>query len=427
MTAIFVVALGIIAFFVVWRLMKPGVDDSAGAPTENFVAPEVRETERRAAHEARFRPYTPPPPQTPTVLHAPAPDPPADLAGLRAFARVADNVGVLDISPDGREAMALHDDASITVYDVASGAPIQTWRDVCPAQWIREMDSSSCFSCAARRLFLGWNVDAGSENVVIDLSGRKVARVYAAEDGQDSMQTGAMSADGRFVAGHVTYGKSHPAFDLDHVEAYDDEENYGGFGDYPLAFGNLWPATAIARDGRWFAYDQGDGDVYVMERDDEPEGLDPFPQWGWPGYDLHMSVSGDDTPDLLDFDDAGERLLVVENDGGLVVADLAAKDFRLLKPFAASGPQAEAVGESVPDGFRCTGARWVNGRRQAILDIVRPEPAFVLVDLDDGGIVRTWPAAVETVEQAIVSRTGGFALIPGDGGAIRVLPLLDDA
>ncbi len=411
-TVIFVVLLGALIAFLVWRFTRTSGSDAMGAPPSSAPPPEQLAA---LAQGPRYRPWTPPPPVEPSPLTTPSdwtpPPELAELTGLRAFQRVADDCAMLDISPDGREVMALHDDASITIFDVASGRAIKTWRDICPPEWLEYLGESCVFSCAGRRIFLGWEIGntGASENVLIDLEKREVTRLYEAEDGQDAIMCAAISADGGYAVGFVTYGESHPAFDLGAPMA-------GEFGDLVLEPGTIWPEVVMSRDGRWFAFDQGAGDVYVMERAGEPESLDAPGPLGGPDYGEHMVVSGDDRPDQMDFDETGERLLVLEGDGGLIVVDLAARDFRLLKPFPVFDESPVFLGVT-----------WINGRDQAILEMVRPESKLILVDLAEGAIVREWPVGEATLRRMKLARTGGFGLVGGDDGALRVLPLLDEA
>lgn len=407
--------------YCLWPALGAQRRPSPASPAAGRAAVEAADADDRS--RPQYRPYAPPPPAPARPLSDDGDlSPPADLAGARTFERVSATLALLDISPDGAEAMALHDGNCVTVFDVASGRALQTWRDVAPVEWLSDLGEVASFSCAGRRLLLGWSKtgpnEDGCENVLIDLEALTATRVYEADDGQDALQTVTMSADGRFAAGFVTYGKSHAAFELDApLQTTTEEQKWGQFGDILLAPGTIWPETAMSDDGRWFAVDRGDGDVLALALEPEPEDRDELPTWHWPSYEAHMVVVGDDAPALLDFSPDSDRLLVLDVAGGLAVADMAAQDFRLLQPF----PEAS-------DGDRHVflGLTWLAGRDQAIVKILKPTPRLVLVDLADGAVVREWPVVEETVRRLWVARTGAFALVGGDDGALRVLPLLDD-
>lgn len=400
MQLILVAALIGLAAYIVWMLAR-GRD----APAAHNMP------EKRAQ---RFRPHTPPPPEAPRLV------PPADaaldaaFAEFRAFDRVANDCAILDISPDGREAMVLHDENAITIYDVPSGKPIKTWRDICPPEWTDYFGHAACFSCAGRRLFWNWEEDYRYVAILIDLDKGEVTRMHDTADGEQMIASAAMSADGRFVFGMSCYSKAHPVFDLDRPHAVEADEGGGGsFGDYVLEQPNFWPAVALSPDGRFGAFEIGDGDLQVIERGAEPEDFSALETWEWPTYHEHMVVSGDDDAVRLAFSDDGAFLLVVERDGGLIVADLEAEDYRLLKPF----------GDTLGDNPKFWTVTWIGGQTAAIIEILSPEPRLARVDLAGGEIGAEWPVTEDTLQRLHVSPTGEFALLNCPDGVIRVMPL----
>ncbi len=406
---IFIAGLVGLAAYIVWMLAR-----GRNGPTADGITDGAPDRPKQ-----RFRPYASPPPEQPEILPpdaAEADAAPLDdaYAALRPFERVATACAILDISPDGREAMALHDGNAITIYDVCSGKAVKTWRDICPPEWIGHLGEDACFSCAGRRLFWGWSEDDRHLNILIDLEKGEVTRIYDTADGEQAIMSAAMSADGRFVFATACYSKEHPVFDLDRARAVgEDEGGGGGFGDYVLEPGTILPEIALTPDGRYGAFEIGDGDVQVIVRGDEPEDFSDLPTWAWPNYDEHMRVSGDDVADRLAFSDDGAFLLVLERDGGMILADLEAEDYRLLKPF----------GDSLGDAPVCLALTWVRGRQAAIVEILEPTPRLIRIDLDAGEIDAEWPVTADMLQRLRVSPTGELALINCPGGVIRVTPL----
>ena len=388
--------------------------DAAGADDPARIAP--------PDEERAYRPFTPSPPIEPVPFDGPPVYPPEDLAGLRTLERVSDNLAVVDVALDGREALAMHDATAFTLFDVATGRALKTWPEAAPAPWLSHFGEDFCASAQARRLLLGWSKkqEAGAENVLIDLERRTAARVYESIDGQASLQKVVMGAEGRFAAGLVTYGKSHAAFDLDSPnDTSAEEQAWGQFGDIVLESGDIWPEMAMSRDGRWLAFEQGGGDVLVLELTNPPADRDAAEPWEWPDYREHMTVIGDDLPASLDFSPNDDRLASLEQSGGLSVANLTDRDFRILRPFPEPGSEA--------DDYVFLGLTWLLDRNQAIVEMLLPTPKLVLVDLAEGTVLRDWPVAEETLRRLVVARTGGYALVHGDGGMVYVLPLLEDA
>jgi|GEM_PF-3079281 len=418
-TAAFVMGLCLLAFAFVIVVLKPGADDSKGAPPDAFMPPESV----ISPATNRYHAWTPGPPERPVTL-SPATDvSPPELRDCRAFERVSDNGVILDISPDGREAMFHHGDASITIYDVASGAPLVTWNDICPPEWIETIGPECAFSCASRRLFIGWheNGDPPQDryvNVLIDLKKREVTRLYEADDSIDSIAVAAMSANGRLAAGLLFHSDFFPSFDLESpVEGSLENPAFIESYEFFRTPGDFWTVTAMSNDGRSFAFGRGNGEVAVwclaggpLEfRDDAVSLEDIF-------YRERANVCGDAYPVNLSFDETGAFLLVAGDDCGLTVADLAANDFEVLKPFAERIDGVEGA-----DVLRC---KWLNNRSEAIITGMLPDPCFLLVNLDDSAILREWKATDYIVNHADVSPTGEFALVYRDKGETRVFPLL---
>ena len=424
-TAVTIAILAVIVLFFVRQFVKASQSAPGEAGPDTTILPEPPTFLDRPRNEAsRYRSWTPGPPETPTVLPPVATTDPA-LAGLRALDRVAESCIVLDITPDGREAMILHKDAGgencVSIVDVPSGRATTTWRNICPPDWTDHFGEDACFSAASRRLILGWTKDGpyddGGENVLIDLERRRVVRIYESTEGGAALGSAAISRDGRIAAGLCIYSKGQPAFDLENAEeASAETQTWGDYGDIVLAPGHIWPEMALAPEGRWLAFDQGEGEVRIMKLDAEPEDRSSLPAFNWPSFHEHMYVSCDDLPQSLDFDEAGERLLVAERDGGLMIADLATKDFRSLKPLAAAESDVETF---VYD------AVWLNGRDAALLRVARPEPKLVLVDLAAETATREWAFSEDMLAGLNISRTGEFVLVHSGSGMIHVLPLLD--
>ncbi len=247
--------------------------------------------------------------------------------------------------------------------------------------------------------------------MLVDLETRKSTVLTDAEDGADAVMSAAVSGDGRFVVTFCNYSKSHQAFDL-------SLPSRGWFGDFKLEPGTIWPALTVSEDGRYFAVDRGDGDTQVFERADEPDDLSAVEEDDWPDYFEHMSVGGDDRPGIISFGGDGTDLLIVEDDAGLIVVDLDARDFKMLDPFDK---------ESLEDNFRIVGAIWLRGRNHAIAKVLAPDPHFALIDLAEGQIVRTWDAPEGVIAASRLLPTGAGAIFLDKTATIRFFPLLDDA
>lgn len=396
-TLIFIGVLAVVVVFVVRKLMaNPGTDRT---PPKTI-----------AAEASGWRRFTPPEPE----LRPPgATAPPAAADGMRPLEQVAEDVRLLDISPDGAEALAHHDRDCVTLFDLRSGRAVKTWRQAAPTEWFTAGRIEAA-NCASRRLILCLSADDEEELVLIDLEVRTATRIHATFDGQDALQVLEISADGRFAAGLVTYGTSHAAFDLENPrQTTADEQNWGQFGDISLEPGDIWPPIAMSADGRWLAFRQEGRSALALELQPKPDDLDEREPWEWPDYREHMIVVGDDQPDLFAFSPSDDRLLAMDDAGSLAVVDLAAKDFRMLRPF------------DEPDDIVCIGLTWLAGRNQAMLKLLEPEPKLLLLDLAEGVIMREWPLEKEAIQRIELAPTGGFGIIVGDGGALNILPLLD--
>lgn len=423
---IFVIAAVVVAGGVFLWLMPKRPDATAAAEgdaTDRAAADDVTRRQVAAPVDKApfgYRPHMPPPPVAPILIDAQdAPDDAAatDRPGAIPLERVAMSMSLLDISPDSQEALFLHDANCVTLYDIKTGKALKTWRDICPATWLKHLGDGSGANCAKRRIVISWidaKVDeADAETVLIDLERRTVTRILANRDGADAPQILAISGDGRFAASLATYSKSHPTFDLDHPREMTPHANdYSAFGDFKLAPGTLWPPFAISADGRWFAFDQGDEDVVVMRQTDPTNGLDARP-WSWPDYHEHMGVIGDGQPALLAFNQDSDKLLVLDDAGGLAMADLNARDFRLLKPF-----------DEAPDATYFTDLTWIAGRNQALITIAKPEPNLALIDLSEGVKLRDWAISEGEAVSLRPLPNGGAVLMPRPNGAWERMSLI---
>ena len=126
----------------------------------------------------------------------------------------------------------------------------------------------------------------------------------------------------------------------------------------------------MSRDGRWFATDQGDDDVYIFERK-------PYVYQGEPDGEtlgFYFAATCETSPIALDFSEDGQSLLIVQDDGAIVIVDLAAKSCRTIAPFG----EADDTGE----GRAVVDATWLNGRNQAMARLDAPAPGVALIDLE---------------------------------------------
>ncbi len=335
-----------------------------------------------------------------------------ELAGLRTLPRLAGAVGAMSISLDGREVLAIHGTESATLLDCATGAVLKTWSDICPPGMLEHFSNASFVHCGSRRLMVESHDDSDGQdrttNYLIDLDKQSVNPIYDVEDGGDAIATGSVSGDGRFFAGFVVYGKEHPLLNL-------ELGRRDSFGDHQLEPGTLWQPTAMSRDGRWFATDQGDDDVYIFERK-------PYVYQGEPDGEtlgFYFAATCETSPIALDFSEDGQSLLIVQDDGAIVIVDLAAKSCRTIAPFG----EADDTGE----GRAVVDATWLNGRNQAMARLDAPAPGVALIDLEGaGGVLREWPLTAELTARLLIARTGGFGLAIGPDHLIHVVPLLDD-
>lgn len=397
-TLILIGVLAVVAILVGRRLMA---------------TPQAKQTPAEAAAEDSpgWRPFTPPEPE----LRPPqsAEPPPTAADGMQPLEPIAEDISLLDISPDGAEALAHHDRDCITLFDLRSRRAMKTWRKAAPTEWFTAGRIETA-NCASRRLILCLQPNDEEELVLVDLEARTATHIHAAVDGQDALQVLETSADGRFAAGLITYGVSHSAFDLeDPRQTTAGEQNWGQFGDIPLEPGDIWPPIAMSANGRWLTFRQEGRSALVLELQPKPDDRNERNSWEWPDYREHMTIVGDDQPDLFAFSPNDDRLLAIDQAGSLAVVDLAAKDFRMLRPF------------DEPDEIVCIGLTWLTGRNQAMLKLLEPEPKLLLLDLAEGAIMREWPLEEETVQRLVVAQSGDFGIIGGDGGALNVLSLLE--
>lgn len=383
-----------------------------------------------------FTPWVVPEPTTPEPATG-ASDwtPPPELAGLRAFERMSDNAELLDISPDGREALIRHDKTSVSLFDVATGKALQTWRNVCPDDWDYWNEEGNSYSCAARRLFLTRTNDEACEPeaVLVDLKEREVALVTDPEEGltETYIGTSVMSADGRRVGSTMAGPKASLIFDL-------DKREMAWTGEHGRPDDVAQPA-AISADGGWFAFDLSENEAFLMRSGEDIDYAriaavssdDEADEAGDDDRRLHsygafedIFISGDGMTMALDFDTAGERLVIGEDTGGLIVFELPYRDYEMFYPFGDGEDDEDASDEGAPGDI--LGVTCLNDSGRAILKYRSPTPKFVHVDFVGRKLLGEWPATEDVLRKSTVSRTGGFALIDGGDGAIRVLPLLDD-
>lgn len=408
---------GVVAAGAIYIWRKPKQSDSAADDTISAPAALPGATAQRAPAASNddapfgYRPYTPPPPVAPTLIEAPGAAGASDRPGVIRLDRVASTMGLLDMSPDSQEALFLHDDNCVTLYDAQTGKALKTWPDICPPAWTKHMGDGSGVNCAKRRIVISWtDAEIGEEpieTVLIDLERRAVTRIMAVQDGEQALQCLAISSDGRFAASLAVYSKSHPTFDLDNPRPMPPgADDHSAFGDFVLAPGTLWPPVAMSPNGRWFAFDQGDEDVIVMEQTEAPDDDSDAPPYAWPDYGEHMSVVGDGQPALLAFSPDSDKLLVLDTSGGMAVADLDAQDFRLLKPF-----------DEDPDEAYFTDLTWIVGRNQALVTMAKPAPKLALIDLSEGVILRDWAISENEAVSLWPLPNGEAVLMPRPNGA----------
>lgn len=262
-----------------------------------------------------------------------------------------------------------------------------------------------------RSRFLFHECEGETDFILIDLEKRAVTLLHTSEGNELTMASASMSGNGNLIAGFHVYSTYHPLLDLETPE-------YDEFGDIKLEGGMIWPTTALTRDGWCLAYEQGDGSVVVTTVGDAEDEEDGAPHWDRSKFRGEMRIIGDDSPHMFDFSSDGRQLVIVEDDGGFVIADLEAEDQQLLKPLP-----------PLPDDqtYNLGRVLWLNNRDQVILELDDPQSKLLLIDVTTGAIEREWLVGKDIRERLRISRTGGFGLFISDDDVIRVLPLLDDA
>lgn len=388
--------------FVMWRGYKaiPPEDRVSAAPAP---PPLPVEEEDRG-----FEAWIIPPPEAPTLFELAADaDVPDELRGLRAFERVEHGGGVPDISIDGSEALILNDEAA-TLFDVASGRAVKTWRQPLPPERDVGWSDNCHLNCDARRIFL--DVRPGgdaSDYVLVDLEKRTVSLLHSVQDGQDAFIHSVLSADGRYFAGGVTYGKEHGYFDLEKPVA-------GSFGDYLIDSLELFRGLTLSRDGRRLAIYPGEFEIDIFENTDAPgDDVGPYgPHLQW-----RAKIDIEEIPEGLAFDAAAGRLLIVDEKGGITIADIEADETRRIQPLPVLSDDA---------GYQIGDIVWVPGTERLLLQMFHPTAEIVLIDLVAGEIERIWTVSDDAIRSMAISPTGGFALVAVEDSALRVFPLLDE-
>ena len=384
---------------VLWSRSKSG---SVGRRADDHVKCESEQPHLTKADDA-IADFQPSPPTPPTVS-APA----EATATGHIFDHVTNAPIQLDISPDGLEVALLHDETDVTIFDAVTGKALQTWRGVCPPEWLKNAYPDFYLSCAARRLFAPRCLKTEGETspyIIVDFGAGEIGVIDEEETGEEALMEGDLSADGRWFVGFPAYSKEQIVFDLERRER-------GGFGDVKLEAAG-WPQAFIAANGLRFAFRNGDedfgdvDDMHVWRRTDDDADA-------YRGPDL--TVSCDSPAQSAVFSPNGEHLLVIGEDGDLTIAACESGEQCSVAVFPAY--------TDVPgDGPIIHGLALKNGGVQAVAGILRPNPYFCLVDLERGVISKTIEVEAATVSQSQMSIDGSFALVLEDDGNIQRIDL----